>query len=320
MAAGLSPSSASASVHIAELGTTALSGVAHHRFGNVDHDVVGNLAPAGALGAFLGATLLSSLSTETARPLASTLLLLLGLFVFGRFALSAETPGRRRKGRPCAMLLAPLGLIGGFVDATGGGGWGPVTTPALLANGKLTPSKVIGAVSAAEFVVAAAASVGFAASLGSECPIPLERETPPRHEPAQDALRSFLLPPCSLSALPLPVASRVSPVFAADGVRLPYVLALLAGGLFAAPLAACFVHKLPPRLLGVIVGGFICFTHARVLLNAANASNETFALTYGAMVSVWLRCGQKRAPISKQPVDSAVGSNPACMHLLAASP
>lgn len=240
MAAGLSPSSASASVHFAELGTTALSGVAHHRFGNVDVNVAGTLAPAGAVGAFIGATLLSSLSTEIARPLASSLLLLLGLFVFGRFALASEAEGSKRRGRPCARLLASLGLIGGFVDATGGGGWGPVTTPALLANGRLSPSKVIGAVSAAEFVVTAAASAGFASSLG------------------------------------------------ADSVHLPFVLALLAGGLFAAPLAACLVHKLPPRLLGIIVGGFICATHARVLLNAADASPTTFNMTYGALVSIWL--------------------------------
>ncbi len=76
--------------------------------------------------------------------------------------------------------------------------------------------------------------------------------------------------------------------FAADSVHLPFVLALLAGGLFAAPLAACLVHKLPPRLLGIIVGGFICATHARVLLNAADASPTTFNMTYGALVSIWL--------------------------------
>ena len=77
--AGLSPAAASASVHLAEVGTTALSGVAHHRFGNVDWHAVRRIAIPGGIGAFLGATLLSSLSTEPAKPLASSLLFTLAI-------------------------------------------------------------------------------------------------------------------------------------------------------------------------------------------------------------------------------------------------
>lgn len=236
--AGLSPAAASASVHLAEVGTTALSGVAHHRFGNVDWHAVRRIAIPGGIGSFLGATLLSSLSTESARPLASALLFTLGTYVLLRFL-----RGRiqiQRKGRPGLRFLAPLGLIGGFVDATGGGGWGPVTTPTLLADGRLAPNRVIGTVSASEFIVALSASAGFFTALGGEA------------------------------------------------VRLEFVAALLAGGVIAAPIAAYMVRHLNPRLLGVVVGGFICFTNARVLLSAAGIRGDAFLLVYAVLVIAWI--------------------------------
>jgi uncharacterized membrane protein YfcA len=235
--AGLSPAAASASVHLAEVGTTALSGVAHHRFGNVDWHAVRRIAIPGGIGAFLGATLLSSLSTESAKPLASTLLFTLGVYVLLRFLLGKQRVSR--KGRPGIRFLAPLGLIGGFVDATGGGGWGPVTTPTLLADGRLAPNRVVGTVSASEFIVAISASAGFFTALGGEV------------------------------------------------LRMEFVAALLAGGFIAAPIAAYMVRHLNPRLLGVIVGGFICFTNARTLLAAAGVSDDTFRILYGAIVIVW---------------------------------
>ncbi len=67
-----------------------------------------------------------------------------------------------------ARFLAPLGLFAGFIDATGGGGWGPVGTPALLASGRIEPRRVIGSISASEFLVTVAASLGFLFALGSE--------------------------------------------------------------------------------------------------------------------------------------------------------
>lgn len=235
--AGLSPAAASASVHLAEVGTTALSGVAHHRFGNVDWHAVRRIAIPGGIGAFLGATLLSSLSTESAKPLASTLLFTLGIYVLLRFLLGKQRVSR--KGQPGLRFLAPLGLIGGFIDATGGGGWGPVTTPTLLADGRLAPNRVVGTVSASEFIVAISASAGFFTALGGEV------------------------------------------------LRMEFVAALLAGGFIAAPIAAYMVRHLNPRLLGVIVGGFICFTNARALLAAAGVSDDSFRIVYGAIVIVW---------------------------------
>jgi uncharacterized membrane protein YfcA len=52
-------------------------------------------------------------------------------------------------------------LTGGFIDASGGGGWGPVVTPTLMSTTTLEPRKVIGTVSASEFIVALSASLGF---------------------------------------------------------------------------------------------------------------------------------------------------------------
>lgn len=235
---GLSPAAASASVHIAKIGTGASSGLAHHRFGNVDWKVVRRIALPGGIGAFIGATVLSALSTESSRPLSSLFLFVLGIYVVMRYLAG----GLRvlRKGTPRLRFLIPLGLIGGFVDATGGGGWGPVATPALLADGRLAPNRVIGTVSASEFVVAVAASAGFIFGIG------------------------------------------------VAGVRLDYVAALLVGGLVAAPIAAYLVRHMNPRLLGVIVGGFICFTNARTLLAAMGVSDSVFLLVYGTIVIAWM--------------------------------
>ena len=164
VAIGLTPALASASVHLAEIGTSAASAISHGKLGNIDKKVLKRIAIPGGIGAFLGATLLSGLSTQAARPWASTLLLILGVYVLIRFL--AQRTITLRKGRPGQRLLIPLGLVGGFVDATGGGGWGPVTTPALLANGRMAPNRVVGTMNAAEFVVAVCASVGFLVGLG----------------------------------------------------------------------------------------------------------------------------------------------------------
>ena len=235
---GLSPAAASASVHFAKIGTGATSGIAHHKFGNVDWKVVRRIALPGSIGAFIGATLLSSLSTEFSRPISSALLFALGVYVVFRFLIGKQRAQRR--GTPRLRFLIPLGLVGGFVDATGGGGWGPVATPALLTDGRLAPNRVIGTVSASEFAVAVAASLGFLVGVGSA------------------------------------------------GVRFDYVLALLLGGLIASPIAAYLVRHLNPRLLGVIVGGFICFTNARILLIAAGVTSDAFLAAYLVIVGTWI--------------------------------
>lgn len=166
LAFGSHPATASATVHLAQIGTTLVSGTAHWRFGNVDWRVVAKIGVPGAVGAFAGATFLSHLSTEVAKPVMSLILLSLGLYVLTRFTF-AGLPARNL-GKPLRKrFLSPLGLVAGFVDATGGGGWGPVGTPAILASGRLEPRKVIGSVDTGEFLVSVAASLGFLAGLGS---------------------------------------------------------------------------------------------------------------------------------------------------------
>ena len=158
---GIAPALASASVHIAEVGTTAASGVSHWRFKNVDWAKVWPLAIPGAIGAFFGAVVLSSFITaEAAEPIVAIFLFGLGVFVLARFSF-------RRHERPVQIrpvsrgFLAPLGLIAGFLDAAGGGGWGPISTPTLLSSGRMEPRKIIGTVDTSEFVIAVCASIGF---------------------------------------------------------------------------------------------------------------------------------------------------------------
>lgn len=240
LATGAAPAAASATVHLAEIGTTLVSGASHWRFGNVDWKVVGRIAVPGAIGSFAGATFLSNLSTETAEPIMSALLLALGVYILVRFT-AWGTP-RGQLGKPVrAWFLAPLGLFGGFVDATGGGGWGPVSTPALLATGRMEPRKVIGSVDTSEFIVAIAASLGFLIGLGGE------------------------------------------------GIPYGAVLALFAGGLVAAPVAAWLVRHIPGRVLGSLVGGVIVLTNTRTILKSdyVDAAGAARWIAYALIVVAW---------------------------------
>jgi uncharacterized membrane protein YfcA len=162
--AGLTPLAASASVHLSELATNLASGVTHSRLQNVDWRVVLRIAGPGAVGAFLGATVLSAVTTDWAKPIMSVVLGALGLYIIVRFVIGIRP---QLKKQLTIKFLAPLGLFAGFVDATGGGGWGPVATPALLSGGRLEPRKVVGSVDTAEFAVSAAASLGFLMGIGA---------------------------------------------------------------------------------------------------------------------------------------------------------
>lgn len=241
LAAGISPVAASATVHLAEVGTTLASGAAHWKLGNVDWRVVRRVGIPGAAGAFLGATVLSNISTELAAPIMAIVLLSLGVYVLLRFTIWGvrTAPDRRPLGK---RFLAPLGLVAGFVDATGGGGWGPVGTPALLASGRMEPRKVIGSIDTSEFLVALAASLGFLIGIGTA------------------------------------------------GIDAGWVLALLAGGLLAAPIAAWLVRIVPPRLLGAAVGGLIILTNTRTLIRAELLPVTGAAQTavYALIVVIWV--------------------------------
>jgi uncharacterized membrane protein YfcA len=166
LATGVAPAAASAAVHFSEIGTTLVSGISHHKLGNVDWRTVSIIAVPGGIGAFAGATFLSSIPGDVATPWVALLLLLLGVYVVWRFLVLG---GRRPqfKGKLSAAFLAPLGVVAGLMDAIGGGGWGPVGTTSLLSSGRLEPRKVVGSIDTSEFVVAIGGSLGFLFALGS---------------------------------------------------------------------------------------------------------------------------------------------------------
>lgn len=157
---GVAPVTASAATHAAKLPTTLISGLSHWREGNVDFGVLLRVAIPGAVGGFLGAVVLTNISLALAEGFMSGLLIFFGLVIFARFGLDLRLIPVPRSG-DTARWLAPIGLLGGFVDATGGGGWGPVVTPSLMTVTRREPRHVVGTVNAAEFVVAVSVSFGF---------------------------------------------------------------------------------------------------------------------------------------------------------------
>jgi uncharacterized membrane protein YfcA len=159
------PAAASAIVHLVEIATSSISGASHIKFGNVDWHALVKVAVPGAVGAFVGAMLLSNVDLSAARPWTASVLFILGALVLYRFTRPIIL-GKKRRAR--ARWLAPLGLVGGFIDATGGGGWGPVVTTSLTASNALEPRKAIGTTNTAEFVIAVAASIGFIFGIGAE--------------------------------------------------------------------------------------------------------------------------------------------------------
>jgi uncharacterized membrane protein YfcA len=160
---GASAAVASAAVHAAEIGTTLASGASHWHRENIDRDILKRIAIPGGIGAILGATFLSNIDLSGGKIFISTLLLLLGLVLLYRNIFVPAATNIAEITNP--RYLTFLGATGGFVDAAGGGGWGPIVTPTLLATTQTEPRKVIGTVSAAEFVVAVCASIGFLLNL-----------------------------------------------------------------------------------------------------------------------------------------------------------
>ncbi len=158
LATGAPPALASASVHAAEVVTTGLAGGSHLWHRNVDWRLFRRLAPAGVAGGALGAYVLTELPAEVVRPLVTAYLL-------GITALIAWRLFTGRAARPVRALgVAPVGAGGGFLDAVGGGGWGSLVTSTLVARGEC-PRHAIGSAGLAEFLVTAAISGTFLATL-----------------------------------------------------------------------------------------------------------------------------------------------------------
>jgi len=155
---GVAPAAASAGVHTVESFTTCVSGISHIAHRNVDWKLLARLTIPGMIGAGLGAYVLTHIDGATAKPFVLGYLTLIGLFLAWR---GFRYPPQHRPPR----VIEPLGLAGGFLDAAGGGGWGPVVTGNLLVQGA-EPRKTIGTVNTAEFLVTLTASITFVAALG----------------------------------------------------------------------------------------------------------------------------------------------------------
>lgn len=159
LSTGVPPALASACVHIAEVITTGISGATHWRLGNVEMDTFKKLIIPGVLGGIAGAYLLTSIDGNVIKPYISMYLMVMGFVILWK-AIRAAT----REAKPRSWIV-PLGLMGGFCDAIGGGGWGPVVTTTLVARGK-PPRFSIGSVNSAEFFVTLAESVTFLLAMG----------------------------------------------------------------------------------------------------------------------------------------------------------
>ena len=156
---GVPPAAASASVHTAETFTTAVSGISHVAHRNVDWWLFVRIVVPGVIGGVAGAYLLSQYSDEPwVKPTVLIYLAALGLYLFYRGIMHRHTERRPR-------IIAPLGLVGGFLDASGGGGWGAIVTSNLLVQGS-NPRKTIGTVNTAEFFLTVTISATFIATLG----------------------------------------------------------------------------------------------------------------------------------------------------------
>jgi uncharacterized protein len=237
---GIAPAMASASVHMAEVVTTAASGVSHIRFGNVDKQVVYKLIIPGSIGAFLGAVFLGSIPGDIIKPYVSFFLLILGVFVIYRFLFKFNPQKKPSSKKWTKKQFIPLGFVAGFFDATGGGGWGPIATPVLITGNNMEPRKVIGSVDTSEFAIAVSSTIGFLITLGW------------------------------------------------SNIHYQWVLALMIGGLIAAPIAAWLVKIIPTNLLGTLVGGIIIITNIRTLLGALDISQIASMYTYLILGFLWI--------------------------------
>jgi hypothetical protein len=200
LAFGATPAFASAAVHTAEVATTGASALSHAWHGNVDRRLLVRLATAGVMGGVLGAYVLVDLLPKAfVRPLVTAYLLGMTVLIFERVL--------RRRARAARVPAAPLGFAGGFLDAIGGGGWGPMVASSLLATGD-EPRRSVGTANAAEFFVATSVSATFLATIDF-------------------------------------------------GELWRDVLAIVLGGIAAAPLAGWLIRILPPRIAMILVAGVV---------------------------------------------------------------
>jgi uncharacterized protein len=158
---GIPPAAASASVHMSEVVTTGISGISHWKLGNVDWKLVKRLLIPGVIGGVMGAYVLTSIDGDIIKPyIAAYLLIMGGVIVYKAFTIVP----RHKPDEYHGPRISLLGVFGGFCDAIGGGGWGPVVTSTLVARGK-NPRMTIGSVNFSEFFVTLGQSILFVITL-----------------------------------------------------------------------------------------------------------------------------------------------------------
>ena len=231
---GIPPASASASVRLSEMVTTAISGASHWRIGNINWSLVKRLLLPGMLGGIVGAYLLTSIDGNVIKPFIAVYLLILGIVILVR-AFTTETHNvvkeyfvtlfkvlsqkeRNAVAEEHTVFVSVLGSIGGFLDAIGGGGWGPIVATTLVARGR-NPRMTIGSVILSEFFVAFASTITFTLRL--------------------NFFQYWQI-----------------------------ILGLLIGGAIAAPLGARLTKALPPKKLMIIVGLLIIILSISIIYGA----------------------------------------------------
>jgi len=155
---GIPPATASASVHTAEIFTTMASGLSHFRLGNVDRKLFEKLLVPGIIGGIIGAYILTSVPGKAIKPFIAIYLFIIGIVILRKAFKKIEV-------NEVETRIVPLGLTGGFFDAMGGGGWGPIVTSTLIARGN-HPRFTIGSVNTAEFFVTVSESIVFILTIG----------------------------------------------------------------------------------------------------------------------------------------------------------
>lgn len=155
---GVPPAAASASVHAAETFTTGVSAASHVWQRNVTWSLFARLVIPGIIGGVAGAYILSNIDGSVIKPFIQGYLVCIGLWLLVRGWIYPPKPRHPK-------YVAPLGLVGGFLDATGGGGWGPVVTSNLLIQGS-SPRHTIGTVNTVEFFLTLSISITFILHVG----------------------------------------------------------------------------------------------------------------------------------------------------------
>jgi len=212
---GLPPAIASASVHTAEIFTTLISGISHWRMGNIKKELVLPMLVPGIIGGVCGAHLLTAIPGKVIKPYVAAILLVMGAIVLVRFVRKKRLAFKGGTTPTWEVVL--LSLVAAFVDALGGGGWGPIATPSLILSENHEPRKVVGSVNLVEFFVTIASVITFLIRIGPE------------------------------------------------NFQWTIVLALLVGGAIAAPMGAWICRKLPPRVLGILIGLALVVLNVRTL-------------------------------------------------------